>query len=308
MTEPTVLDQLVSVVVPAHQNPNELRRLLAALETQTLSLDRFEVVVGDDGSQPPLDVTGTSVLPRMRWGPKHNSYAARNRAAAAAHGEVLAFVDSDCAPDPEWLERGVYALQDAEIAAGQILLDVPVRPTPVWSILDIELFCNQQRTVRAGSAVTGNLFIRRRDFEALGGFDMTLPSGGDVDFTSRATARGLRLVYAGDAVVRHPARTTAKGFFKKLWRVNRSHGARLCRAGISPPGASVRGWIPVVRPVVNRRRSGIGLGLQSRRLEEMQARPSLAGAAAALGCLYLVIPYVANVAQLRGAGRIRPRW
>src|SRR6188472_748784 len=112
---------VVSVIVPVRKNVEGIRTLLARLSAQTLPRDRFEVVIGDDGSHPGTlsAITPASGWVRLTRGPRLNSYAARNRAVAAAKGKVLAFCDSDCLPARDWLERGMAALETADVVAGE---------------------------------------------------------------------------------------------------------------------------------------------------------------------------------------------
>src|SRR5262249_61530566 len=51
-----------------------------------------------------------------------SSYAARNRGVAASHGELLAFTDADCVPDPGWVRALAAAFEDHRVglAAGSI--------------------------------------------------------------------------------------------------------------------------------------------------------------------------------------------
>src|SRR5437764_9153090 len=96
-----------SVIVPTYRRDAALARCLEALAHQTLSSDRFEVVVADDGSgAPPRDLVARfgarlsiTLIEAAHGGPG----AARNAAAARARGRFLALTDDDCAPDPAWL-------------------------------------------------------------------------------------------------------------------------------------------------------------------------------------------------------------
>src|SRR6185295_6604648 len=108
-------------------------------------------------------------------------YAARNRAARAARAETLAFCDADCLPEPDWLEKGIAAVEgDAtgRVAAGRIRFVVPPRPT-VWTLIDMDTTKDHRREVEIGNAETANLFVRREFFERLGGFDDSIPEHGD---------------------------------------------------------------------------------------------------------------------------------
>ena len=44
-----------SIIVPTLQRPERLRRCLAALSSMDYPLDRYEVIVVDDGSYPPVE-------------------------------------------------------------------------------------------------------------------------------------------------------------------------------------------------------------------------------------------------------------
>ncbi|GAA2991189.1 glycosyltransferase [Streptosporangium longisporum] len=97
----------VSVVIPAHDCQESLERTLAALAAQTYPAHLMEVVVADDGSDPPLRppalapaATRVVRVPDGRWGRGW----ARQTGAAAAAGDVLHWVDSDVVLDREHVE------------------------------------------------------------------------------------------------------------------------------------------------------------------------------------------------------------
>ena len=102
---------LVSVIVPVFDDAERLASCLSALQAQTYPTDRYEVVVVDNGSREDLGAVvagfqGFGFVREDRVG----SYAARNKGIEASKGEVLAFTDADCLPDPGWIEAGVRAL------------------------------------------------------------------------------------------------------------------------------------------------------------------------------------------------------
>lgn len=79
-----------SVIVPGHGRPGPLAACLRALARQDYPADRYEVIVVDDGSEPPLG-PGDADDPRVRWlrQPHAGPAAARNAGAATARGELL---------------------------------------------------------------------------------------------------------------------------------------------------------------------------------------------------------------------------
>ena len=114
----------VSVIVPAYHDWPRVAQLCEALKKQTLGLDRFEVVLvnNDPGDPPPASLS----LP-AEWHlvseAQPGSYAARNRGLTRSQGDVVAFTDSDCTPDAQWLENGLtHLLSGAGRVAGRVKL------------------------------------------------------------------------------------------------------------------------------------------------------------------------------------------
>ena len=78
----------VSVVIPVRDDPDGLRRCLAALDRQTTP-ERFEVVVVDNGSRTdPGPVVARHPRARLVAEPRGGSYAARNRGVRAEIGRA----------------------------------------------------------------------------------------------------------------------------------------------------------------------------------------------------------------------------
>jgi len=292
------MQPIVSVVVPVRDNAEGIRSLLACLEHQTVGRDRFEVLIGDDGSRVPPEGAGGAV--RVFSGPPLTSYAGRNRAAAEARADLLAFCDSDCLPDPHWLEEGLAVLEVADIVGGEVLFTPPPRPT-VWSLLTMDMFLDQGRSIRLSQGVTANLLVRRAHFERLGGFDESLPSGGDYDFVTRSVEAGARLVFAPAAVVRHPTLDHGRHFLRKVWSTNRWAAARRAREGRLPSIAGAFAFVPLVGVVLARRQAlRPASRLHRARLEASGVTADWRQDVRALPVLYLVVAYTAGFAQLRG--------
>jgi GT2 family glycosyltransferase len=292
-------DLLVSVIVPARDERSSIAALLHSLSTQTLGRDRFEVIIGDDGSMDGVaDEQTEDEWLRVSRGPQKNSYAARNRAAALSNAAVLAFCDADCAPEPTWLEAGLRALEGADLVAGLIRPLVPERPT-VWTLLDLDLHVDQARAVRSGTALGGNLFMPREVFLGLGGFDESLPNGGDFDLATRAIAGGARLKLALDAVVWHPTHDRARALTRKIWRIQRARGTRNGRRGERPRLLSAS-TIPVIGMARSRRRAGRPLGLDQDRIAAAGVQAGISARLGAMAVMYLLLPQLALIARFAG--------
>ena len=219
----------VSVIVPVYNNPAGMALLLGALTKQTYPHNSYQVIVADNGSSDETpDVVDRYVESRpelvrtVAENEIQGSYAARNKGIAAARGEILAFIDSDCDPAPDWIEQGVLALDAQSAAAGGGRVEFTFKDeTPnVYEYLDSARKLNQKYYVEAsGFAATANFFARKELFDRHGLFRSDLVSGGDYEFGRRITRAGETLVYMPDAVVRHPARDSFDAVYQKSKRI-----------------------------------------------------------------------------------------
>jgi glycosyltransferase involved in cell wall biosynthesis len=217
----------VSVIIPVFNDAARLRRCLEALERQTYPRPCYEIIVVDNGSdddvQAALAQARTVVFGSER---RPGSYAARNTGIGLATGDVLAFTDSDCLPQPEWLERGVArlcALPQPGLVAGRITLffQEPERPTAVELFESLTGFPQQKYIDKYHYGATANVFTWRSVVEQVGPFDAALTSGGDREWGQRVHRAGLPLYYAADVEVHHPARRSFAELSRKIVRVTR---------------------------------------------------------------------------------------
>lgn len=215
----------VSVIVPVYNDARRLTVCLDALQRQVYPSTQVEILVVDNGSTDDVaGAVGSRPQVRLLHEPAPGSYAARNRGLRQVTGDVVAFTDADCVPDPHWLARGVACLTADErigLVAGRV-----------------ELFCTEGRQLRAPElyellhgfpqkryaeernfGATANVLTRRSVIEKVGGFNAALRSGGDNDWGCRVHSAGYRVQYCDEAIVHHPTRATWTEHFKKLARV-----------------------------------------------------------------------------------------
>jgi len=199
---------LISVVIPHYNDLANLERCMGLLVLQTLPRSQFEIVVADNNSRCPLTDVERACrgLARVVPAPLQGAGAARNAGVEASRGRILAFIDSDCRPSPTWLEQGLAALSNAQIVGGRVDVDYerPDSPTGVEAFERVFAFNFKRYIEEFGFAGSGNMFVPREIFEAVGRFRGQVAE--DVDWGRRAVAANYRWSYAPDAVVSHPAR------------------------------------------------------------------------------------------------------
>lgn len=219
----------VSVVIPHYNDLDALAVCLAGLRRQSWPADRMEIIVADNNSACGLDAvarvaSGCRVVPA----PIQGAGPARNAGMAVSRGEILAFIDSDCDPEPDWVEHGVRALADHDFAGGHVRTAPrdPRRPTPVEAWEMVFGFDFERYILEEGYTGSGNMWVRRAVFEAVGGFRTGVAE--DMEWSRRATASGYRLGYERRAVVSHLARPSWRDLLARWRRVLAEHHELMC--------------------------------------------------------------------------------
>lgn len=215
----------ISVIVPVFNDPGRLRLCLAALERQTWPADGYEVLVVDNGSEPPQTLkAGEFPHARLLSEPTPGVSRARLLGLTSARGDVLAFTDADCVPDAAWLLRGVAALAgtpNCGLAGGRIVVVPrdPARPNLAES-LGVAMHLKQERFLRGGHwAAPANAFTWRRVVDAVGPPKPELFHCEEIEWGRRVHAAGYAQVFAAEAVVTHPARSTVGDLRRRAARL-----------------------------------------------------------------------------------------
>jgi len=221
----------ISVIIPVYNDPNGIRDTLNSLVNQDYPADRFEIIVVDNGS---TDNTIGIVEEYINNYPElirlvsedsiQSSYAARNKGIVSSKGSVIAFIDADMTVDTDWLMKIDQSLQKDQ-----------------WEYLacGVEIYGNTNSIYEKYNKLTGFpiksyvnndhyaptccLAVRKRVFDELGLFDSRFVSRGDFEFGNRVYRSGKELYYQPDIGMRHPARSSFKGLYKKIFRVGRGY-------------------------------------------------------------------------------------
>lgn len=219
-----------SIIIPTYNRPVLLDRCLTAIAALNYPRDDFEVIVVDDGSDPePGDVIArhtARLAPKYFRSHRRGPAWARNRGLREAQGEYVAFIDDDCAPEPEWLgamDRAFARSPEAGLGGkivnaaengicgrtSQILITFLYEYGslhPQWP----RFFCSN------------NLAFPKKPLLEIGGFDENygLSAGEDRDLCARWLEQ-RELLYVPDAVIRHRQNLNLRSFCVQHYRYGR---------------------------------------------------------------------------------------
>ncbi|MGD2147296.1 MAG: glycosyltransferase [Anaerolineae bacterium] len=208
----------VTVVVPAYNAESTIAECIHSLLVLDYPQDQRELIVVDnastDATAQVLEQLGGRIvaLTESKRGPS----AARNRGVRAATGEVVAFTDSDCVVDRDWLRRIMPRLTDETVGVvgGRILARHPHNEIEAYG----EQIHSQDKAINGSIppyVISMNWASRRSLFRHVGLFDEALNRGQDVDLSWRILRHGYRLVYEPSAVVYHRNENSLQGLFQE---------------------------------------------------------------------------------------------
>jgi glycosyltransferase involved in cell wall biosynthesis/GT2 family glycosyltransferase len=217
---------LFSVVIPTYARHPQLDRVMAGLSAQVEQ--DFEVIVVDQSGTPwpgrhrafgfPVVYCHTPVKGAVR---------ARNTGAALAAGDILAFTDDDCQPQPDWLLNARPYFDDPGTAGVEGRVESDHLDDPDFRPVTNVGFTGM-------GFMTANLMVRSALFQLSGGFDLQFDHPHfreDTDLGWRLQNYG-NLPYGEDVVVFHPAQprklaresvTARAAFFRKDARLYARH-------------------------------------------------------------------------------------
>lgn len=224
---PSALDwPRVSVVVCTHNGARTIRDCCEGLFE--LDYPNFEVLVVDDGSSDQAaniaSEYGFRVIRKNHGGLSN----ARNTGLKEATGEIVAYIDDDAYPDPDWLSYVVATFLNTQHAGvggpnltpsddgpiADCVANSPGNPTHV-------LLTDEEAEHIPGC----NMAFRKAALEEIGGFDPQFwIAGDDVDVCWNLRQRGYSLGFNPAAVVWHHRRNSVRTFWKQQVNYGKAEG------------------------------------------------------------------------------------
>lgn len=258
----------LSVIIPTRNRAIYLERALESITGQTFPLNRFEIIVVDNGSSDTTREVAAGYATKfagIRYlrENKPGLHNARHAGMREAQSEFLVYVDDDIEAFPGWLE-GVwqgFARHNAVLVGGKNLpkweRDPPAWLRQLWSAGDQETrslgylsildFGNREKDIDPSSVWGCNFSIRKSVLLEAGGFhpdsmpDNLLHLRGDGEsYVARYVgSKGYKTVYMPSACVYHlvpKSRMTLEYFRKRAFSQGVSDSYTILRSNSAEPG------------------------------------------------------------------------
>ncbi len=212
----------ISVIVCSYNGERTIRQCLDGL--LRLNYPKYDVIVVDDGSTDATAEIARKYPFRIIRTENQGLSTARNTGLQAATGEIVAYIDDDAYPDPDWLNYLAVTFRTTDHVGvggpnipppgdGLIADCVAVAPGGPTRVLVSD---------REAEHIPGcNMAFRKSCLESIGGFDAKFRvAGDDVDVCWRLQERGWSLGFSPAAVVWHHRRNSVKSY----WRQQKAYG------------------------------------------------------------------------------------
>ena len=207
----------ISVVVCSFNGSRTIRDCLEGLTR--LQYPNYEVIVVDDGSTDQTTSIARGYPFRVISTENRGLSAARNTGLEAASGEIVAYIDDDASPDPDWLTYLAATFQEGNFAGvGGPNIPFPNDGPIAWCIANAPggpthvLLSDTEAEHIPGC----NMAFRKSILQAIGGFDSQFRvAGDDVDACWRIQRHGGKLGFSPAAMVWHHTRGSVKAYWKQ---------------------------------------------------------------------------------------------
>ncbi|MDD5006007.1 MAG: glycosyltransferase [Candidatus Omnitrophica bacterium] len=235
-------EPLISIIVPAYNSEKTIKKCIDSL----LEIDytNYEVFIVDDGSTDNTKniLSGykdkITIIENKHFGPSR----CRNIAASKAKSEFLAFTDSDCIVEKNWLKelsRGFINDKVAGTGGNQLSpQDETNFGKRVQQFFELAGFLGGYIKGKKNSDLseTGhnpscNAMYRKDAFLGVGGFDEKLWPGEDVDLDYRLKLQGLMFMYNPKAIVYHYRPQSIRKLSIMMYRYGVMQGVLIKRYG-----------------------------------------------------------------------------
>lgn len=234
---------LVSIIIPVKQINNYLLESMPHLLKQVYP--RYEIIILPDApGEFDVEIRKARILYTGPRGPAEK----RDLGAQEANGEILAFIDDDAYPAPNWLSKAVTIfLKHPDVGAvggpnvtppdatffekvsGEVLAS-PFISGPT------RIRYRRSRAQEVDDLPSVNLLVRTSLFKELKGFDSSYWPGEDTKLCDDIARKGEKIVYHPDVLVYHHRRTSLKEHIRQIFSYAKHRGYFMKRL----PGNSLK--------------------------------------------------------------------
>jgi glycosyltransferase involved in cell wall biosynthesis len=207
----------VSVVIPTLNEEKNILKTLRAIRKQKTK-NKFEIIVADGGSEDKTVLLARKYADKIVTEHTRTIAAGRQAGAQVANGDIIVYTDADAIPQEGWLENITKVFEDKNVVAAYGWI-IPLK----GSNLEVFLLKYLALVVAYLSSLIGfdylagsNMAIRKSAFDKVGGMNIHLTTGEDIDIIKRVRKIG-KVVFVPKAIVKYSMRRIRNWGYKKYF-------------------------------------------------------------------------------------------
>jgi glycosyltransferase involved in cell wall biosynthesis len=223
-----------SVVIPCRNEAANIRQCIEAVLSNVKADDKdtgCEVIVIDDGSTDgaPDIIRDLGVRLIENHDKSKTIGALRNIGARQTSGSVILFLDADVVIPNDCLKKAKEYFDEGFAGALGFVDNAPQDAGWVGRVWGTRIYQGLDRVVDVSFLSGRNIFINRRVFEEINGFDETLRTNEDKDMTMRVKRAGYSLISIPETGLLHLGYEKSLREFirKEFWRQGSSLAAAM---------------------------------------------------------------------------------
>jgi len=202
----------ISIVIPSFNRKEALLRCLDSLCNQTIGINKFEVIVIDDGSDDPYYDIKEKNWPftiNVERQENKGEIFSRNLGVSISNGQMLFFLDDDIELSPNYLETMYkeFRRHPNDIIIGTLIPKYNNRSTLFQNVCNDGNFQTSAGEIDLTENLSGIMVVGRETFNKIGGFLPLTQDGrnawGGMDFAYRASLIGIKTWRCPDAIAYH---------------------------------------------------------------------------------------------------------
>ncbi|GLJ01801.1 hypothetical protein OAS1_10490 [Bacillus sp. YKCMOAS1] len=218
----------VTVIIPTKDREHDLKRCLQGLLKNNVALIE-EIIIIDDNSKKPLAIKEFDLpLKIIRNSKSIGAAACRNKAVDLVKSKIIAFLDDDAIPTPDWIATAISFLEKRKCGiTGRVLRF----DRGIVSKARQERYNMRYKNLRRGDKVDffsgGNSAIWTDIFKRVNGFSR-LSSGGDNEIVGDLDAIGYEICFIPELVILHRNSKGVKQAVKEAFKSGREKSDAIC--------------------------------------------------------------------------------
>lgn len=235
----------ISVIIPVYNDEKNLLDCIKSLQNQSIN-EKFEIIVVEDGSKSNLKKElGKFSNVEYLWKDNGGPASARNLGIRKSQGKYIAFIDSDCIANRDWLESLFNKLKENPHLGGVGGRIVNYNLGCISNTLHLiefgEFTQNTEKLVR--TIPSCNSIYSKRTLLRINLFDEQLHYGEDVDLNWRIIKHKKKILYYPIAVVSHKTSNEIKKAKNRMFLMGQGvYNTRYKHKGL-PNGEITNRWL-----------------------------------------------------------------